>query len=190
MPDGRIDTRFPYLHFPRNDTLLRSILLQSLHRKGMEGARTFSSFDSPLQFRPFTVSPVILDQKNSATLDVAPFAAPTRASVREGTSRSAFGDYVISDDCMQISKHRLAAKPQRSKVFGSMCKKTNCPGCRQVDSAVGMWTAPTPRLTMSRPSGAYWSGATRGPRTLSQLDLPKNRPNGTSTAIEIKNRDH
>ena len=189
MPDGRIDMRFPHLHFPRNDTLLRSIPLQSLHRKGMEGARTFSSFDSRLQFRPFTVSPVFLEQENSATLDVAPFAAPTRASVREGTSRSAFGDYVISDDCMQISKHRLAAKPQRSKVFGSMCKKTNCPGCRQVDSAVGMWTVPTPRLTIETFRRVLVRGHARAEDAFA-VGFAEEPSNGTSTAIEIKNRDH
>jgi hypothetical protein len=52
-PDGRIDTRFPRLHFPRHGKFRRSILLRSVHRKDTVYARTFSFLDSPLQFRPF-----------------------------------------------------------------------------------------------------------------------------------------
>lgn len=53
MPDGRIDTRFPRLRFPRHDTRLRSTVLHLVHRTGMVCARTFSSLDSPRQFRFF-----------------------------------------------------------------------------------------------------------------------------------------
>lgn len=52
-PDGRIDTRFPRLHFPRLGKLLHSILLRWVHCKDTVCARTFSSLDSPLQFHPF-----------------------------------------------------------------------------------------------------------------------------------------
>jgi FixJ family two-component response regulator len=48
-PDGRIDTRFPRLHFPRHDTILRSILLPWVHRKDTVCACTFSCFDLPLR---------------------------------------------------------------------------------------------------------------------------------------------
>jgi len=116
MPDGRIDMRFPYRRFPRTDTLLRNILLHSLHRTGMVRARTFSSFDSPLEFRPFQLRPPSPVTRRTANLDVAPFPAPTRDVSRESSSRSVFGDYVISDNCIQISKHRLTAKPKHSKV--------------------------------------------------------------------------
>jgi hypothetical protein len=57
MPDGRIDTRFQRLRSPRHDKLLRSILFHLLRHKDMVCARTFSSFDSPLQFRPFALRP-------------------------------------------------------------------------------------------------------------------------------------
>jgi hypothetical protein len=79
--------------------------------------RTFWSFESPLPFRPFPVSPTFSDHRRTANLDVGPFPAPTRGSF-EGihSSQSVFGDYVISEKCMQITKRRLAAKPKFSKV--------------------------------------------------------------------------
>jgi len=40
--DGRIDTRFPRLYFPRPGKLLRSILLRWVHCKDTVYARTFS----------------------------------------------------------------------------------------------------------------------------------------------------
>ncbi len=54
--DGRIDTLSPRLRFPRNDTPLRNTLLRLVLRTGMGCARTFLSFDSPLQFRPLQVA--------------------------------------------------------------------------------------------------------------------------------------
>jgi len=54
MRDGRIDMRFPHRRFPRTDTRLRSILLHSLHRKGMVCARTSLSFDSPKNWNVLT----------------------------------------------------------------------------------------------------------------------------------------
>src|SRR5258708_9041051 len=83
MPDGRIDTRFPRLRFRRHDTHLRSTLLHCVHRKGMGCARTFSSFDSPLQFRPF--SHPLLRSLQHYDSGRAPFAVPTRVSLRELT---------------------------------------------------------------------------------------------------------
>jgi hypothetical protein len=44
---------------------------------------------------------------------------------------------------MQISKRRLAAKPQVSKVVWLAVQKTDCPECRQADRSVGMWTVPS-----------------------------------------------
>ena len=60
MPDGRIDTRFPRLRFPRHDMHPRSTLLHLLHRKGMVCARTFASWDSSLEilFLQLTPSPI------------------------------------------------------------------------------------------------------------------------------------
>ena len=41
---------------------------------------------------------------------------------------------------MHFSKRTFPAKPSLSKVLLSYATKTNCPECRQADSAVSIWT--------------------------------------------------
>jgi hypothetical protein len=113
--DGRIGTRFPRLRFPRHDRLLRSILLLLEHRTGMGCARTFWSLDSPLTIPSF---PGPFSDHNSAA-DLRWLAVPTRVTLREliHSRWSVFGGYVISTECMQISKSRSAPGARLSEVL-------------------------------------------------------------------------
>jgi hypothetical protein len=114
-PDGRTDTRFPRLRCLRHDRLLRSILLRFVHRTGTVCARTFWSFDSPLRFRPFqSTSPIT----SIATMDLARLLFNRNDS--EGTYSprwSVFQGYIISTDCMPISKPRFVVSTRLSKVL-------------------------------------------------------------------------
>src|ERR1700730_14328040 len=97
MQDGRIDTRFPRLRFPRHDMHPRSTLLHLLHRKGMVCARTFASLDSSLEILSFQLTPSPI-AKATRFPNVAAFTAPTGMSTR--------GVSVILGDCMRFSKRR------------------------------------------------------------------------------------
>jgi hypothetical protein len=117
MPDGRIDTRFPRLRFPRPDMHPRSTLLHLLHRKGMVCARTFASLDSSLEILSLQLTPSPI-AKAMRFRHVTAFTAPTRMSSR-GVSLgcTAFDGNVILGDCMRFSKRRACRGTRLSNAL-------------------------------------------------------------------------
>ncbi len=91
----------------------------------------------------FILSSLSSIKKNTATVDVAPLSC---TDVRDlggvHSRRPVFGDYVISDDCMQISKRRLPLSHMFPKWSGHLWKKNDCPQCQQADRSVRMRTVP------------------------------------------------
>src|ERR1700756_726601 len=98
MRHGRIDTRFPRLRFRGPDRFRRNIPRHRGHRTGTVSTRTSWPVDSPFLISPF--APTV----STATLDVVPLPHRPAGLSGESPDRSAFGDYVILGDCMQVSK--------------------------------------------------------------------------------------
>ena len=117
MPDGRIDTPFPRLRFPRHDMHPRNTVLHLLHRKDIVGARTFASLDSSLEILSFQLTPSPI-AKAMRFPNVAAFTAPTRMSTR-GVSLScmALDGHVILGDCMRFSKRRACRGTRLSNAL-------------------------------------------------------------------------
>jgi hypothetical protein len=144
--------QLPRSHFPHHGRHRRSTVFRGLRRKDTAGARTFSYFDSSLQFPSFpgpTASswPHHTNSRRSPSLLTCSSQGGGGARSVELVSRQRLRHL---DECMQISKRVLAVNTRLSR-FGwvSQSKKLKS-RCRQADSAVDIWTVPP--LTSHRAS--------------------------------------
>ena len=81
----------------------------------------------------------------SAIFDVAPFTDTDHEVFRGGpsSSRSVFGDYVISVIACRSPYVALLLSHTFSRLLVDNAKKTMGPDCQQADTAVGIWTPQT-----------------------------------------------
>ena len=63
---------------------------------------------------------------------------------------------------MPFSKRRPCARPRLSRFLRTRAKKTHCPGCRQADSDVNIWTVPLLNRLRIPPIPVFQVGIEKG----------------------------